>query len=337
MKIEIGDYILYQFWNNYSYTKHVMQITKIARKYVYGRVAYMHGEYLENMKCAISDILEVKKVGETTRPSKTFDDLSQTTWSKETIDLARKFLFPKKRNNTIIEELNYLFDGYINVTKHEAFKNNKIVDKPEYWEKKIDAKLPQNLRQSIINDLKKMTLGYRDYYRLPEEVRSRLTEILYSLNNSPEMQALLLRATPKKFEEYFLSRLGDNYLLFTPEQKKYILNNVYQSLRGGRQQTIINKIINFTQNAIKQGLFPENIGNMAPIEIKKLLQKPEIQNAIKNNPLVQIVDNSKIDAVIQRISDLMKINEYEELKRFMGADFSKLENNVFKFSLVITF
>ena len=61
MNIEIGDYILYQFWNNYGYIKHVMQITKITRKYVYGRAEYMNGIYLEDMKCAKDDILEVKK------------------------------------------------------------------------------------------------------------------------------------------------------------------------------------------------------------------------------------------------------------------------------------
>ena len=61
MNLEVGDFILYQFWNNYNYQKHVMQITKICRKYVYGKVNYMNGMVLEGMKCLKTDILEVKK------------------------------------------------------------------------------------------------------------------------------------------------------------------------------------------------------------------------------------------------------------------------------------
>jgi len=118
---------------------------------------------------AYEDILEVKKAGEITRPFKNFDELSQNTWSKETIGQARKHLFPGKKSKKIIEMLDDSFRETKYKIKQKMFKNEKNTENPEYWEKIIDKKLPQDLRQSIINDLKKMTLGYREYYRLPRQ------------------------------------------------------------------------------------------------------------------------------------------------------------------------
>jgi hypothetical protein len=230
---------------------------------------------------AYEDILEVKKVGEITRTYEGFDYLSQFTWSEETVNKARKYLFPGKRSKKIIEMLDDSFDEKKIEIEQKIFKNKKIIEQPEYWEKIVDKKLPQDLRQSIINDLKRMTLGRRDYYRIPAEVRSRLSEILYTLSTNPKAQEKLLQAKPKKFEEYFKEVLGRTYLFLTPEQRKYILNNVYQSLRGGRQQTILNKIINSTQDGIKRGLLPKNIGQMYPVQIKQLInENPEIKQFI---------------------------------------------------------
>jgi len=273
-----GEKIKISVWFNLSEDGAFFSINE--GKIVIGNVWNL-GRYLAHeVNHAYEDILEVKKVGEITRPFKNFDELSQNTWSKETIGLARKHLFPGKKNK-IIQMLDDSFRETKYKIKQKMFKNEKDTENPKYWEKIIDKKLPQDLRQSIINDLKKMTLGFREYYRLPNEVRSRLSEILYSLSTDHAQRDRLLQAEPKKFVEYFKSLLGENYLLLTPEQKEYILNNVYQSLRGGRQQTITNNIINSIQDGIKRGLLPKNIGQMYPVQIKQLINKnPEIKQFI---------------------------------------------------------
>lgn len=239
---------------------------------------------------AYEDILEIKKVGAITRPFKNFEQLSQNNWSQNTIEKFREAHPISTKGMTdedIIYHLNNKFGKLYNEINNKMRLNDSIIETPQYWEELAsEYKFAPGFKQSLTNDLKKMTLGYREYYRLQNELRSRLSEILYRLSNDPVKQNELLNATKtgkgtrEIFEDYFKSVLGENYSLLAPEQKKYILNNVYQSFTGGRQQTITNKIINFTQNGIRNKIFPENIGRMKPVEIKQLFKKPELQEYI---------------------------------------------------------
>ena len=59
--MKIGDFVLYQYWDNYQWRKSSFQITKICRKYVYGKAPYMNGIVIEGLKCAKENILQVKE------------------------------------------------------------------------------------------------------------------------------------------------------------------------------------------------------------------------------------------------------------------------------------
>ena len=75
MEVKIGDVILYQFWNNYNYMKYTMEVTKIARKYIYGKVAYFD-MFLEGMKCSKDDDLAIHRDGQTTQ----IKEVTNETW-----------------------------------------------------------------------------------------------------------------------------------------------------------------------------------------------------------------------------------------------------------------
>jgi hypothetical protein len=69
----------------------------------------------------------------------------------------------------------------------------------------------------------------------------------------------------------------------------------------------------------------DKIKQQVASEIARLLKNPKIQQTIKNNPIINIVDNSKISAITSRAEQLMKLKSYDELKTFMGEDFEKFQ------------
>ena len=59
--MKIGDWVLYQYWDNYQWRKATFQITKIARKFIYGKAPYMNAGWVEGLKCSKDNVLEVKQ------------------------------------------------------------------------------------------------------------------------------------------------------------------------------------------------------------------------------------------------------------------------------------
>ena len=65
-------------------------------------------------------------------------------------------------------------------------------------------------------------------------------------------------------------------------------------------------------------------------EIEALLDDPEIVNAMKNNPIIQGIAKTQAQAVIDRAGALSKANTFEDVKKFMGTDASKMEAELTK-------
>jgi len=76
---------------------------------------------------------------------------------------------------------------------------------------------------------------------------------------------------------------------------------------------------------IKEEVDVEQLRKQVLASVTELMKKPEIRQAIKNNPLVTAIEQGTLDVVLNRVKQLMTINDYDKLKSFMGADFAEFE------------
>ncbi len=65
-------------------------------------------------------------------------------------------------------------------------------------------------------------------------------------------------------------------------------------------------------------------------EIQALLKDPEIIQAMKNNPVIKDVAKLKAQSVIDRASKVLKSNSFEDIKKHMGPEGEKLEQEATK-------
>ena len=76
---------------------------------------------------------------------------------------------------------------------------------------------------------------------------------------------------------------------------------------------------------IKEQVDIEQLRKQVLASVTELMKKPEIRQVIKNNPLVTAIEQGTLDVVLNRVKQLVTINDYDKLKSFMGADFAEFE------------
>ena len=63
--------------------------------------------------------------------------------------------------------------------------------------------------------------------------------------------------------------------------------------------------------------------------VQGLLQKPAIQQAIEDNPILKSLQATAIDVIMDRANKVAKFNKYEDFKNYMGStEFGKFENKL---------
>lgn len=78
--------------------------------------------------------------------------------------------------------------------------------------------------------------------------------------------------------------------------------------------------VNFTKDELDQ--------KIADV-VQGLLKKPDVQRAIEENPILQSLQATAIDVIMDRAKKVAKFNKYEDFKNYMGStEFGKFENKL---------